>query len=110
MWDSSSQSNTLLNIKSALDAGKAVTALTPNSNPTNGCPCVKWHVYSVESVQTTKIYLPYYGWLEIPLSITLRNPWGTDGAGNDANPSDGYATCTASQFFGYFTGATASYM
>lgn len=111
VWDSSSQNNTLMNIKNALTAGKAVDALTPNSNATNGCPCVKWHVYSVESVQTTKFYLPIIGWIEIPTSITLRNPWGYDGGGStDSNTSDGYVTVTASQFFGYFTSASASYM
>jgi hypothetical protein len=111
VWDSSSQTNTLMNIYNALAAGKAVDALTPNSAATNGCPCVQWHVYSVESVQMTSLYIPFYGWLQIPTSVTLRNPWGVDGGGStDANTSDGYVTVTASQFFGYFTGASASYM
>ena len=48
--------------------------------------------------------------IEIPLSITLRNPWGTDGGGNNDGSDDGYVTFTASQFTGYFNGATASYM
>jgi len=97
-----------MNIKNALAAGKAVTALTPNANPTNGCPCVKWHVYSVESVQTTTYKLPYLNiTVEVPTSITLRNPWGSDGAGSDG-VNDGYVTCTAAQFHGYFTGAVSS--
>jgi hypothetical protein len=25
-------------------------------------------------------------------SVTLRNPWGVDGAGNDGNPNDGLVT------------------
>jgi Ca2+-binding RTX toxin-like protein len=111
VWDSTSQNNTLLNINNALLAGKAVDANTPNSNPTNGCPAVKWHVYSVVSVQTTKITLPFGITLEIATGITLRNPWGYDGGGStDSNTSDGYVTVTASQFYGYFTGASASYM
>src|SRR5262249_2322723 len=33
-------------------------------------------------------------------SITLRNPWGFDGAGNDGNPNDGLVTVTPAQLFG----------
>ena len=33
-------------------------------------------------------------------SITLRNPWGYDGAGNDSNPYDGLVTVTPDQLFG----------
>jgi hypothetical protein len=38
-------------------------------------------------------------------TITLRNPYGTDMAGHDPKPNDGYVTATAAQFFGYFTWA-----
>jgi hypothetical protein len=49
-----------------------------------------------------------FHFFSIPAFITLRNPWGFDGAGNDANPSDGYVTITADEFFGYFTGAVGA--
>jgi hypothetical protein len=86
---------TLANIKAELDNGYAVVASTPNANPTNGCPCVKWHLYSVVSVNLATD------------RITLRNPWGTDGGGNSDGSNDGYVTVTASQFHGYFTGIRA---
>jgi hypothetical protein len=106
IW-SSNQNTALMNIKNALGAGKAVTALTPSTAPTNGAPAVAWHVYSVESVQTVKINIPLVGQIEIPTSITVRNPWGTDGAGSDGS-NDGYVTMTAAQFHGYFIGAVSS--
>jgi len=110
IWDASSQTNTLLNIRHALDAGKVVDVSTPNSNPPAGTPAIKWHVYSVVSVATQKITIPFLGTvLEIPLSITLRNPWGTDGAGNDGN-NDGYVTFTPAQFFGFFIAGSATYI
>jgi len=81
---------TLVNIKAELDSGYAVVASTPNSNPTNGCPCVKWHLYSVVSVNLATD------------KITLRNPWATDGGGNSDGANDGYVTFTADQFYGFF--------
>ena len=46
---------------------------------------VKWHVYSVVSVQTITQHIPFLNiTFEIPVSITLRNPWGTDGGGNSS--------------------------
>jgi hypothetical protein len=42
-----------------------------------------------------------FGWIGdsyLPVSITLRNPWGNDGAGNDGNTADGYVTVTGEQF------------
>jgi hypothetical protein len=110
LWSSSSQNTTLLNIKNALTAGKAVSALTPNSDPPAGTHAVKWHVYSAVSVSTIKIPLPFGGSIEIATSITLRNPWGTDGGGNSDGNNDGYVTFTASQFFGFFTGAVGTYI
>jgi Ca2+-binding RTX toxin-like protein len=100
----------LLDIKKALLDGKAVSVSTPNSDPPAGTHAVKWHVYSVVSVQTVSYQLPFIGTIEVPISITLRNPWGTDGGGNNDGSDDGYVTFTASQFTGYFNGATASYM
>jgi Ca2+-binding RTX toxin-like protein len=86
---------TLQNIKAELDLGRAVVAGTPDTDPTNGCPCVKWHLYTVHSVDLAGN------------TITLRNPWATDGGGSTDGVNDGYVTCTASQFHGYFTGMWA---
>ena len=33
----------------------------------------------------------------MPTSVTLRNPWGYDGAGSDSNTSDGYVTVSLEQ-------------
>jgi hypothetical protein len=93
------QNATLNNIRNALLSGKAVSALTPPDGPTNGAPVVGWHVYTVHSVQMSN---------GVPVSITLRNPWSTDGGGSTDGVNDGYVTCTASQFFGYFSGVTAA--
>jgi Ca2+-binding RTX toxin-like protein len=41
-------------------------------------------------------------------SIVIRNPWGYDGGGNDANPMDGYVTIPASLAF-YCSGGFATY-
>jgi hypothetical protein len=109
VWGSSA-GVTLNNINAALGAGKQVSAWTPNVNPSNGCPCVENHAYTVDHVNYRSFYLPYIGWITTPVSITLRNPWGFDGAGSDSNTSDGYVTATADQFFNYFGGADAAYV
>jgi hypothetical protein len=41
-------------------------------------------------------------------TIVLRNPWGYDGGGNDANPNDGYVTIPADLAF-YCSGGFAAY-
>jgi hypothetical protein len=41
-------------------------------------------------------------------AITLRNPWGYDGGGNDANPNDGYVTIPADLAF-FCSGGFAAY-
>ena len=41
------------------------------------------------------------------ISITLRNPWGVDGAGNDGN-NDGYVTITPAQAFAGYLGVTVA--
>jgi Ca2+-binding RTX toxin-like protein len=54
------------------------------------------HVYSLVSVAADLS------------SVVLRNPWATDGGGNDANPNDGYVTIPASVLF-YCSGGFAAY-
>jgi hypothetical protein len=41
-------------------------------------------------------------------SVTLRNPWASDGGGNDADPNDGYVTIPANVAF-YCSGGFAAY-
>jgi hypothetical protein len=85
----------LSDIETALDEGKIVTAGTI-ATPAAADYVVGAHRYTVESVQTNK--------KGVPISITLRNPWGYGGPGVKANPS-AYGTLTASQFFNDFFGA-----
>ncbi|QOV90728.1 C2 family cysteine protease [Humisphaera borealis] len=91
-WGTSG-TNVLASIASQMNQGRAVVASSINALP-NGLPYVNQHLYVVNSVDTAGG------------TITVRNPWGYDGAGNDANPQDGYYTFTASQFFTYFKKAT----
>jgi hypothetical protein len=89
---------TLQMLQGRLALGKAVTVSTPTSLPGPGTPSyiVNRHAYSVDRVDLSAG------------TITLRNPWGVDsysGLTTDSNPSDGYVTLTAQQFYGYFSGA-----
>ncbi|HVS71428.1 MAG TPA: C2 family cysteine protease [Phycisphaerae bacterium] len=74
-------------ISTALAAGKA-QAFMSNSSISGGIPIIASHCYSVYSI----------AWTGSSFNITLRNPWGTDGAGADGNPGDGLVTITAAQF------------
>ncbi|MFM7151272.1 MAG: C2 family cysteine protease, partial [Gemmataceae bacterium] len=56
-----------------------------------GVPLVDDHMYTVVSVQRNSS--------GVVTSITLRNPWGTDGAEVDANPNDGLVVVTPAQIF-----------
>jgi hypothetical protein len=58
----------------------------------SGTPLIDDHQYMVFSVSRDA-----YGRVT---SITLRNPWGYDGAGSDSDPSDGFITVTPAQLFG----------
>jgi hypothetical protein len=55
---------------------------------TDGAPLIADHAYEIDSVACDK--------KGNVTSIRLRNPWGTDGAGNDGK-NDGYVTITATQ-------------
>jgi hypothetical protein len=94
----------LQNVKARLDSGQAVITWTPGSPPSD-CPCIGSHMYSVESVSLTTINLPFFGEIVTGGTITVRNPWGYDGAGSDSNTGDGYVTLTADQYFRGFAGA-----
>ncbi|HSV15102.1 MAG TPA: C2 family cysteine protease, partial [Tepidisphaeraceae bacterium] len=109
IWGNSAAA-TMNNINAALTGGKQVSVWTPNSDPTNGCPCVKNHVYTADHVNYQSVYVPYIGVLTIPVSITLRNPWGTDGGGNNDGSNDGYVTVNANTFYGYFGGGDSAFV
>jgi hypothetical protein len=74
-------------LTTALAGGKAVAAIT-NSNVAASVPVVASHAYTV--VSTSVVSGTQY--------VTLRNPWGIDGAGSDSNPLDGLVTLTFAQF------------
>jgi hypothetical protein len=78
----------LQQISDVLDTGNVMIFGTKKNLPA-GLPLIGNHAYSV-----VKVNKDANG---NPVSLVLRNPWGKDGAGNDANPNDGLVTLTASQ-------------
>ncbi len=46
----------------------------------------------------------------VATGLVLRNPWGVDGAGNDANPNDGYVTINGTQALGSMIGVVSAYV
>lgn len=87
---------TLLNtIKAALEAGKSVTYACYDSQ--DGAPLIGYHAYTVVSVNANA------------QTVTLRNPWGVDGAGNDGQ-NDGYVTITAQQAKNAFMGMMTAWV
>ena len=85
----------LNHIQTELNAGKAVVVNI--QNPQAGSPLVGSHAYIVERVNFRTINLFGSLRLRIPVSVILRNPWGTDGAGTLDGVNDGLVTVTASQ-------------
>ncbi|HVX84351.1 MAG TPA: carbohydrate-binding protein [Phycisphaerae bacterium] len=84
-------------VSSALASGKGVTLGT---NPSVwGIPIIGDHTYTV-----TKAYTDQWG----TQYLTLRNPWGYDGAGSDSNTYDGYVTVAASQLAPFLMAGTIS--
>lgn len=69
-----------------------------DTGPRAGDPLVLGHAYTVMSVNRNSA--------GVVTSIVLRNPWGRDGAGSDANTEDGLVTVTPAQIFRY-NGAVA---
>jgi len=63
-------------------------AVVSNSSVDSSIPIIGSHAYTVAAtfVNAGTQY------------ITVRNPWGYDGAGSDGNPSDGLVTITLAQF------------
>ncbi len=74
-------------IRNELAQGKAV-AIGINE-PAAGAPLIRKHGYMVEQVNTIN---------GVPVSVTLRNPWGWDGnMAWDSNPLDGLVVVTGQQ-------------
>jgi hypothetical protein len=44
------------------------------------------------------------------ISVTVRNPWGFDGAGEDDNYWDGYVTLTGDQALSAFWSVQSAYV
>ena len=74
-------------ISSAVNSGRGVTVGT-NSGIGGGAPLIGFHTYTVTSAWKDGSGTMY---------VTLRNPWGFDGAGSDGNPGDGLVTMTIGQ-------------
>jgi hypothetical protein len=79
-------------LSSALADNQAVAVISRSSLPAN-VPVVASHAYTV--VSTSVISGTQY--------VTVRNPWGFDGAGSDSNPLDGLVTLTFAQFQSNFS-------
>jgi hypothetical protein len=84
-------------LEQLLNAGDAVTIAI--ENPEDGAPLIGDHAYTVDHVTTNS--------KGVVTSITLRNPWGVDGAGNDGD-NDGYVTMTPAQLYASMMGGTAA--
>jgi hypothetical protein len=82
-------------LTSALANNKAIAAISPGNVP-SGIPIISSHAYSI--VATSTVDGTQY--------ITVRNPWGFDGTGNDGNTSDGLIQLTVAQFNAAFTGGS----
>lgn len=93
IWSASSGLSLLNYIQNELGAGKAVTFTVKNPN---GAPVIANHVYSVERVNFGWVWNGYQ-WQWQATSLTIRNPWGYDGAGNDGNTSDAQVTISSAQ-------------
>lgn len=84
-------------LQSALAAGKAVTIAI--ADVPAGAPLVGDHAYTVDHVT-----LDAHGKVA---TVTLRNPWGVDGAGNDGH-DDGYVTVSIGTLFAASMGAVTA--
>jgi hypothetical protein len=95
---STSDPNSLYNsISNALNSGKGVTLGTAKS--VWNVPLIGDHTYTAVKAWKDSSGT---GW------VTLRNPWGYDGAGWDSNTNDGYVTLTVNQLAPFLTAGTVS--
>ena len=68
-------SNVFSTIVSDVNAGLIVDVCTVSS-PTSSSGLVGAHCYYVDHVNYTSRYIPFFGWIRLATSLTLRNPWG----------------------------------
>jgi hypothetical protein len=73
-------------------------ALSAGSKDSSGTPIVASHAYVIHSLSTI-------GGIQY---VTVYNPWGWDGSGDDGNSSDGLIRIQAGMFANYFTGICVS--
>jgi|GEM_PF-940841 len=93
---------TLTRYGSAANLGTAIHALWSRNEAVTigfaggsiaaGAPLINGHMYTV-----TRVIRDTTGAVT---QIELHNPWGIDGASNDANPNDGLVVVTPQQLFG----------
>lgn len=93
VWSFSTGLALLNHAASELSAGKAVTYGVATAPA--GAPLVSSHAYMVERVNYGWVFSGG-AWAWQAISMTLRNPWGVDGAGNDG-ADDAYVTVNAAQ-------------
>jgi hypothetical protein len=84
-------------VQALLHQGKAVTYATATAP--RGAPLIDGHAYEVDHVNVDAN--------GNAVSMTLRNPWGIDGAGNDGL-DDGYVTISGVQAFQAFLGLVSA--
>jgi len=91
-----SSDSLLSKIDDMIKAKKAVTYAT--ASVPSGTPLISYHAYTVDHINRDSTGAIY--------AVTLRNPWGIDGAGSDGH-NDGYVTITAQQAAAAFNGVVA---
>jgi hypothetical protein len=97
-YSSASASWLIDSIRNDLKAGKSVTYA---ANKPGSAPLIAAHAYMVDAIVTNSAGQA--------IGIRLRNPWGTDGAGDDGN-DDGYVTITAAQAQASFLGLASAWV
>ena len=87
-------SDALNHVASEFKNGKAIVINIQTAS--SGSPLVGTHAYIVEQInyQTISIFGSTF---TIPVSVVLRNPWGTDGGSNGDGVNDGLVTVTGQQ-------------
>jgi hypothetical protein len=92
-FSTSTPANTLFNqIAAGLANGHPIAAVTVSHTPA-GSPIIGNHAYTVVSA-TVESGAQF---------ITVRNPWGYDGAGSDGNANDGLVKISLAQFIANFS-------
>jgi hypothetical protein len=91
-----------------LQLGKAVTIAT-NVTLSKGSSLVENHVYIVEQVHFIRINIGSFN-LNIPFSVTVRNPWGRDGGNSNDGIDDGRVTVTGQELLNSIQDITSAWV